>query len=166
MMTRASRKIRLPTASAVGKKAEWALNTEQWAAVETDYGFTLDTDTRTNIGGIVNKYFENEPMARDAPFVDDMVAWLNGLKAASAAFLDAYGSSTGLPKAKKQIRPAKQKSDKTIEEDAKEAAANGAMARQGRHYVECLLNDKLAEMAGESEPLGDVEAGQGRHAPL
>lgn len=150
-MARASRRPRLPTSTVIGKTPKWVPNDESWSRIETAYDVTLNEDMRAKIDEIVNKYFENEPLVRDAPFVDDMVGWLNGLREASAAFLDAYGSSAGLPKTKAQKNPAKPKSAEVLAREAAKAAEHSAMARRGRYYIECLLDDELADIVGGIE---------------
>jgi hypothetical protein len=147
-MTRASRRLRLPTSTVVGKTAKWVPNDESWSRIETAYDVTLNEDMRAKIGEIVNKYFENEPLVRDAPFVDDMVGWLTGLHDASAAFLDAYGSTAGLPRTKAQKKPARTKSAEVLAKEAAKAAEDAARARRGRYYIECLLNDQLNDLGG------------------
>ncbi|WP_210178248.1 hypothetical protein, partial [Methylosinus sp. R-45379] len=78
-----------------------------------------------------------------------MVMWLEGLHDASTLFLNAYGSSAGLPRTKAQKKPATKKDAEVVAKETAKSAEDAARARRGRHYIECLLNDQLNDFGGE-----------------
>lgn len=146
-MARASRKARLPTSGAIAGKVRWSPGTDTWLALEAAYGVALSEEVCAKIAEIVNRYFESEAFARDAPFVKDSLAWLSGLQTTVAAAVAAYNSPRG-PQPKKQKNPAKKKSAEAIAIEDARAAEEDARARKARSYLEAEIDDYLQDIGG------------------
>ncbi|RTL88114.1 MAG: hypothetical protein EKK29_05940 [Hyphomicrobiales bacterium] len=147
-MARASRKERLPTSGAIVGKVRWSPSADTWNAIESAYGVELPEEMRAGIAKIVDRYFETEAIARDAPFTKDALAWLEGLQSTSAAFVAAYNSPRGI-QPKKQGNPAKKKNAEAMAIEAARAAEDDARARKARRYLEDQIDDYLQELGGD-----------------
>lgn len=82
---RKSVRKRLPT-SGGSWGAEFAPTEDEWLLIERAYGRTIDGETRARIVDAVKDYLLNEPFERNAPFVEDAIAWLDKVERAAATF--------------------------------------------------------------------------------
>ena len=82
---RKSVRKRLPT-SGGSWGTEFAPTKDEWLLIERAYGRTIDRETRAQIVGAVKDYLLHEPFERNAPFVDDAIAWLDKVEGAAATF--------------------------------------------------------------------------------